>query len=185
MTGNRGFTLLEALITSIIFFICISITVMAFTAGSRNFSSSKETIKGFQDTQNILEMITSELREAFINASFNLSSNQVTFQKFNRPSGEIQTITWKYLSAEKAVKRSYTSSLGNTGALMFGKNIEDLSFSEANDMRNSVPYKKVTVAIQVLSRRQSAAHPREIISLEKSINLRHSQEFQADIMFTD
>lgn len=182
--SDVGFTLIEALIASTVFFLCVSIAVMAFTAGSRNFSASRETIKAYQDTEGILEMITAELREANPSAGFTISPTQVTFRKYNKPVDEIQTVSWVYDGGRRTVTRSYTSDKGHSGSLEFGENIESMSFAESTDTRNSIPYRKVTVSMTVLGRKQSTVAGREIISLEKSVNLRRNQPFETDIVFT-
>jgi type II secretory pathway pseudopilin PulG len=181
-----GFTLLEALIASTVFFICVSVVVMAFTAGSRNFRASKETIRAFQDTHNILDMITTELREAnpAVSSGFNVGPTSVTFQKYNKPAQEIQTVTWSYLSGQKKIQRTYTSP-NNTDTLFFGQNIEDLLFSQETAMRNGIEYKKVTVSMRIMGTRQTTSGGREILTMARSVNLRRDQVFEADIMFTN
>lgn len=173
---TKGFTLLEILIASILLFICISIAVLSFNAGSSNFARSKETLKAYQDCQDILMMITTELREADPTSIPVGSGSSVSFIKYHNPTSEKQAVTWELVPGTQKVRRRYlVSSSGKTGSTEFGENISDLTITVTGNVARP-PIKKVKVSLSIQGKAQVAGEgKRNITKLDTEVCLRQGQ----------
>jgi len=181
-----GFTLLEALITSIIVFVTISIAVMSFMAGSTNFTNSEETIKAYQDCYTILGMISGELREADPAGltSSTVLTNSVSFNKYHKPTDESQTVTWSFDSTSHKAVRTYTGTSGKSGTSEFGYYVENLSF--ALSTRGTAPdeFKVVKVTVKAQAEKQTfGAAPRSVVELSNEVYARAGFNVEANVNF--
>gem|GEM_PF-1646503 len=181
-----GFTLLEALITSVIVFITISIAVMSFMAGSNNFTSSEETIKAYQDCYSILGMISCELREADSDdlTDATVLPQTVSFRKYHRPTDEIQTVTWSFDPDQHKAVRSYTGTSGKSGTSEFGYYVQNLGFTLSK--RGTAPneFKLVKVTVRAQAEKQSfGSTPRSIVELSSEVCARKGLSIEVRVNF--
>lgn len=182
---QAGFTILEALISSILFFMAISIAVMSFMAGSQNFTGSRDSIAACHNSYNILELITSELREAYPSTiSITASNTSISFKKYHNPTGEIQTVTWKLDSSAHTVIRQYTVGAVAKPSAAFGENVMALQFNSDTRPVGAYSLGKITVYINVKSNVTSPGNVRRnIVELTKEIFIRQNQPTDATVTF--
>jgi hypothetical protein len=180
---SRGFTLLEVMISSVLLFICISIVVISFISMSRNFAMGSESVEAFQDCRRILELITTELREAEP-ATLVVGSSMVKFEKYHMPHDENHVVTWIYDSSRHKVIRRYTTAGGHSGEMEFGENVMDLAFSESAKGTPPGQVKTVKISIDIKGRIQSpSGERRNIISLDAEACLRANHNAEANVRF--
>jgi hypothetical protein len=190
---SRGFTVFEALVASVLFFLALSVAVMSFMAGSTHYTKGRETINAHHYAYTILDMITSELREADP-ATLVVQPTQVDFQKYHRPTDEQQTITWNRDSSTNRIRRIYSGSSGASGTTEFGNNIMGLGFVETKRDASNAPFpttpltpiwlKMVKVSINVYGDIQgTSTGRRNIVNLVADVYLRQEQKVLADIYF--
>jgi hypothetical protein len=185
---RSGFTLLEALISSVIFFIAISIGVMAFMAGSRHFSDSNATLKACHDSSTILGMIITELREAEPSASapsnFSLTANSVSFRKYHRPTDELMYVTWRHDSAQNNVVRDYSVGGVARPSHIFGENIMNLGFTQNFRDQDGKRLRLITVTINAQSKINAPGGVRRnIITVTDKAYLRSDRPTEVNVTF--
>jgi len=174
---STGFTLAEVIIGSALLFTCLTIAVFTFTAVSQNFANSKETIDAYQNCQNILEMIITEIREADSD-TITVENSRVSFRKYHKPSGRDQQVTWSYDRGREKVIRSYVGGHPTE----FGENVINLTFTELPPKETTLnKLYMVEILIEVKGKKISASgERRDIIMLETNVYLRPKQTIKVD-----
>lgn len=181
----RGFTLIEVLVASALLFLCISIALISLSAGSQSFNRGNETVKAYQDSRKILEIITTELREADP-ATLSGGGSSVSFMKYHNPASKNQTVTWSLDSNGHRVRRDYVSGGASGPSSEFGENIMDLSFNISQKGTPPEVLKIVTISMNVQSGVVAAGGVRrDIIRLDTKVYLRERQKTNVTVRFTN
>ena len=186
-TMCRGFTLIEIMVASTLLFVCLALSVMCFNAGSRNFAKSRDSIENFQACYSIIEMITTELKEAdpLTIALYPAGGpfTEVHFTKYHRPTGERQQIEWKLDTAREKVRREYTSpDTSRSGAMEFGDRIQELTFSRTSRDTGFNQYNIMKVIIKAQGEPKSYGRI-EMMSIESNVYVRRGQKVEVKARF--
>jgi hypothetical protein len=189
-----GFTVFEALIASALFFLALSVAVMSFMAGSQHYTKGRESIDAYHDAYTILDMLAGELREANPDTLL-ITPGQVNFQKYHRPSDEMQDVQWNLDTTTHKVKRKYSANpVGSSGETEFGSNVTALGFVLTSRDISNIPFpttppttkclKIVKISISIQGAPQGAPGTgRHIVDLVSDVYLRQEQKVLADIYF--
>lgn len=177
---NKGFTLIEVLITSLLVFIVISIAVMSFMAGSSNFIKAEETTNASWNCKTVLEAVSTELREAIPTQPVTITSSpsvkSITFTKFHNPSNNLQNVTWKFENG-KVTRESGGQSI------VLNNNISNLNFEFGPGSTSANP-KVIKVTVVSESKKKFINNqPVSRIELCSSIFLRQNQSYSASVIF--
>lgn len=181
--ASRGLTLFEVLVSAALLFLCITIAVTAFMAGSRNFAKSKEAIDAQEGCRKILEMISSEVREADPSTLvLGAGGVSIRFSKYHRPSNSTHDVTWKYNATSQNVERRYTENPGGgTYATSFGERVSRLIFTKTVKGGGSSSA-KIGVAITAMGQIEVAGETaRQIVNLSTEIYLRPRQSSAVNV----
>jgi hypothetical protein len=175
-------SLFEVLVSAALLFTCITIAVMAFTAGSRNFTKSREIVERQEECRRIMDMITTELREAEP-TNVNVSASSVTFVKFHNPSGKFQLVIWRYSPDTRKAVREYAEPPGSSiKSTSFGERITDLSFV---DTTRGASFHKIRISIKAAAAKETPSAPeRGIVDIASEVYLRARQAVRVNVVFT-
>jgi len=177
----RGLSLFEVLVSAALLFTCITIAVLAFMAGSRNFAKGKESVERQEECRKVLEMISTELREADP-TTITVSPSSVRFLKYHGPSSAFQMVTWRYDADNRKVVREYSvppdATLDSTS---LGERIAALAFT---DYTRGAQFRKVGLSIRANAMSNApGASEMEIISLATEVYVRARQPVDVHVVF--
>ncbi len=143
--GRQGLTLVEALVTVIIFSFILGICYMILISGSDSWETNSVRVELQQELRKAMDWITQDLRQAGSASIVNVPANgsaytSITFRKAAGVSGG--SITWDSSTTQYSLGGTGGTQLlrqvGSQTAAVIAQNIQSLQFSRQASSSNVV-----------------------------------------------
>lgn len=132
---KKGFTLLEVIVATALFGVCILFIAQLLTNGLRAYKKFRAEAIAKQTADSVLDQISSEVRSAYHIDSFNPTS--IVFYRYFS-DGYVYKVQYLYVPSTKTVERLWwlVGSEGSVnGSDIIGSNVENFNLTYSNDLK--------------------------------------------------